>query len=205
METLRLLVQNLVIIVILAVLLEMLLPVGEMRRFTRMVMGLMVIVAVVQAMHGLSGGSLFREIEDYAWRSLHGQEKTVDILEEGRRLEERNRLLAADQYKKGLERQILALVGAGGKAGLVGADLNIQDDPAGKDFGRIREIILVFSREKGVGAVEPVSVAVGGDSVHPPGGGRPPPEDHEDAMRAARIVANFYNLPPDRVKVKFRD
>ncbi|MCL6610970.1 MAG: stage III sporulation protein AF [Peptococcaceae bacterium] len=203
METLRLLVQNLIIIIILAVILEMLLPNGEMRRYAEMVMGLMIIVAVVQALNGLSGGSLFREIEEYAWRSAPDGAKKVDILEQGRRLDAENRKQAVEQYKKGVERQISALLGAGGKARLVEAEVKIQDDPLKNDFGMIREIRLVLGREAGVKSVEPVSVNMNGD--RPPEGGGPLPEDSGAASEAAGIVANFYNLPRERIKVTFRD
>lgn len=204
-ETLRLLVQNLIIIVILAVILEMLLPNGEMRRYTKMVLGLMVIVAVVQAMHGLSGGSLFKEVEEYTWRSSQGREKTSDILDQGRRLEAENRKLAVEQYKKGVERQISALVSTDGNIRLVGAELKIQDDPAKKDFGRIQEVNLILGREEGSGSVQPVNVAVDINKSRETAGGEPPPEYSGAAVKAARIVSNFYNLPGEQVKVKFRD
>lgn len=204
METLRLLAQNLIIIVILAVVLEMLLPGGEMRKFTKMVLGLMVIVALVQAMNGISGGSLFREIEDYAWRSAPAGDRGPDILDQGRRLEAENRRQAVEQYKKGMERQISALVGPGEKARLLGAELKIQGDPSRSDFGRIQGVSLVFGPGEGIRTVEPVSLGPDGESARP-AGGRPPPEYSGEALKAARIVANFYNLPSDRVKVEFRD
>lgn len=204
METLRLLVQNLIIIVILAVLLEMLLPNGEMRRYTKMVMGLMVIVAVVQAISGITGGSLFGEIEEYAWRSAPEQGKRLDILEQGKKLHDDNRKKALEQYKKGVERQISALVGVNGKVRLVGADLNIEDDPLKKEFGMIREVKLRLGREEGIKAVEPISVMVGEGRTGAEQGGDPPPEMAEAALRAARTVANFYNLPLEQVKVTYR-
>jgi len=198
LETLRLLVQNLIIIVILAVILEMLLPNGEMRRYTKMVLGLMVVVAVVQAMHGLSGGILFREAEEYTWRSPPGPEKAADILDRGRRLEAENRRKAVDQYKKGVERQISALVGQDENIMLVGADLKIQDDPEKKDFGRIQEVTLILGRDGGTGSVKPVNVTVDVDKARNPAGGDPPPEYSGAAAKAARIVSGFYNLPRER-------
>lgn len=205
METLRLLVQNLIIIVILAVLLEMLLPNGEMRRYTKMVMGLMVIVAVVQAVSGITGGSLFGEIEEYTWRSAPDQGKRFDILEQGQKINDDNRKKALEQYKKGVERQISALVGVDGKVRLVEADLNIEDDPSKKEFGRIKEVKLRLGREEGVKTVEPISVMVGEKKPGPEQGGEPPPELSRAALKAARTVANFYNLSQEQVKVTYRD
>lgn len=204
METIRLLVQNLIIIVVLAVLLEMLLPNGEMRRYTKMVMGLMVIVAVFQAAHGLTGGGLFREIEEYAWRS-GGEGSPVDILEQGRRIEADNRTKALEQYRKGLERQISSLVALDGKVSLAGAEVKIQDDPARKDFGRVQEINLILDQGEGVKTVESVSVMVEKEKQLEKTAGEPPREYAEAARKAARTVANFYNLPQEQIKVKFRD
>lgn len=205
METLRLLVQNLIIIVVLAVLMEMLLPNGEMRRYTKMVMGLMVIIAVVQAISGLTGGSLFRDMEEYAWRSGAEGWKPPDIIDQGRKLDAVNRKQAVEQYKKGIERQISALLGAEGKVRLVGADLQIQDDPAKKDFGKIQGINLWMGQDVGVKAVETVSVAVGGDKPAEDGAGGAPPEYAGAAARAAKIVSGFYNLPEEQIKVKYRN
>jgi stage III sporulation protein AF len=49
LEIVRSLVQNLIVIIIIAMLLEMFLPNGDMRRYVKMIMGLLIIVAVIQA------------------------------------------------------------------------------------------------------------------------------------------------------------
>ncbi len=204
METLRLLVQNLIIIVVLAIFLEMLLPEGEMRRYTKMVMGLMVIVAVVQAIGGITRGNLFSDIEEYAWRVPPGPvPAAADALGQGRKLHEDNRKQALEQYKKGLEKQISALVGLDGRLSLVGADINVEDDPAQKDFGRIKEVRLRLGREGCVKPVEPVTIMVGGEGSGTGQSPPPPPEFAGAADKAARVVANFYNLPAEKVKVEF--
>lgn len=202
MDTVRLLVQNLIIIVVLAVLLEMLLPNGEMRRYTRMVLGLMVIVAVLQAVHGLSGGSLFSEVEEYAWRKVPGDNVPVNILEQGRKIEAENRVKAVEQYKKGLEKQILSLVALEGEVSLVGAEVQIQDDPGQKDFGKVRQVNLIFDHKKGIQQVDTVSVTVGEENREKPAA-EIPPEYAGEAGKAARVVADFYNINQDQVKVKF--
>ena len=61
MEVIRNLVQSLVIIIILAMFLEMLLPAGQMRAYVKMVMGLLVIIAVIQAVGSMARWS-FEEI-----------------------------------------------------------------------------------------------------------------------------------------------
>ncbi|MFZ5650992.1 MAG: stage III sporulation protein AF [Bacillota bacterium] len=208
MDTLRVLVQNLIIIVVLSVLLEMLLPGGEMRRYSRMVLGLMVIVAVIQAASGITGGGLFREVEEYAWRSGPDAAQRLDILEKGRELEAAGKIKALDQYRKGIERQVSALAGMDSRVRLAAVDVRIQNDPSKKDFGRITEVELVLSGGEGqkdsdIKPVETVSVAVGQEKSTSPGGGKPPPEYAEAAKSAAARVANFYNLSPEQIKVRF--
>lgn len=206
MEPLRLLIQNLILTVILAVFLEMMLPKGEMRRYTKMVLGLMVIVAVIQAMHGLSGGLLFKEINDYVWRESNIQQGKTDIMDQGRKINDENRKQALDQYRKGIEKQITALAELNGKYKLTGSEIKIQDDPAKKDFGRIQEINLVLSRETGsdklVKSVDSILVNAGNEKARMQASS-PPPGFDEETKNTSSVVANFYNLSTDQVRVNF--
>ena len=208
METLRALVQNLVIIVILAVLLEMMLPGGAMRRYTKMVLGLMVIVAVIQAVNGLSGGGLFKEIEEYAWRDESSGGQRLDIMERGKRLDEENKRRAMEHYRQGMEKQIAGLAGLDSRISLSGAEVIVQDDPSKKDYGMIREINLVIgggsSDSRQIRPVDTVSVNAGDKHTVSAAGDRPSPEKVEAARSAADKVASFYNLSPDQVKIIFK-
>ncbi|MFZ5644054.1 MAG: stage III sporulation protein AF [Bacillota bacterium] len=206
METLRVLVQNLIIIVILAVLLEMLLPGGEMRRYTKMVLGLMVIVAVIQAFNGLTGGAFFNDIEEYAWRSVDDPAKAIDILASGKKIDEENKKKAMEQYRRGIEKQVAGLAGMTGEVSITGAVVKIQDDPEKNNFGKIEEISLLASKSSSrlVKAVEPVSVSLGDKDGAVAAGDPLPPEYAAAAKSAAGKVASFYNLSPDQVKVVFK-
>ena len=62
MEVIRTLVKNLIFIAMLAVFLPMLLPFGEMQRYVKMVLGLLVMVAVLQAAGEATKGSWPEEI-----------------------------------------------------------------------------------------------------------------------------------------------
>ena len=209
METLRLLVQNLIIIVVLAVFLEMLLPIGDMKKYVRMVMGLMVIVAVLQALNGFSGGGLFKEIEEYAFRSPPEEIKKMNILEQGRGIEGENRKKALEQYRKGIERQVSSLAAVDGKIKATAVNVKLQDDPSKKDFGRIMDVNLLIGKgggemDGGVKPVEPVTVKVNREKTDFTEGDIPPPEYSEYAKRTADKVANFYNLSPDHIRVRFK-
>lgn len=207
MEALRLLVQNLILTVILAVLLEMMLPKGEMRRYTKMVLGLMVIVAVIQAIHGISGGLLFKEINEYVWRESNSQPGKIDIMDQGSKINDENRKQAMDQYRKGIEKQIIALAELNGKYELTGSEIKIQDDPAKNDFGRIQEINLVLSKleagsDKLVRSIDSILVSAN-DERERVQASSPPPGYDEAARNTSRVVANFYSLSTDQVRVNF--
>ncbi|MGB9846901.1 MAG: stage III sporulation protein AF, partial [Desulfotomaculales bacterium] len=56
LETVRSLVQNLVVVIILAIFLDLFLPSGDMKRYVKFVMGLLVIIAVLGALGNLFKG-----------------------------------------------------------------------------------------------------------------------------------------------------
>ncbi|HBV96834.1 MAG: hypothetical protein JL50_15365 [Peptococcaceae bacterium BICA1-7] len=207
METLRALVQNLVIIVILAVLLEMMLPGGEMKRYTKMVLGLMVIVAIIQAVNGITGGGLFKEVEEFTWREESSGGQRLDIMERGKKLDAENKRQAMEHYRQGVEKQVAGLAGLDSKISLSGTEVIVQDDPSKKDYGKITGINLVFGggdEESRIRPVETVSVNAGDKSAVTAAGDRPPPGEEAAARKAADKVASFYNLSPDQVKIIFK-
>jgi stage III sporulation protein AF len=62
MDVLRELIQTIIVIVVLAVLVEMLLPGGDMRRYVKMVMGLLIIMAVLQAAAGVLNSRFMQDV-----------------------------------------------------------------------------------------------------------------------------------------------
>jgi len=213
METLRNLVLNLTVIVVLAVFLEMLLPLGEMRRYVRMVMGLLIVIAVLQC-----AGNLFREgglldLPAPAWSgSSAGGSGLQDITAGGRQLAAENQFRALEQYRQGLSRQMAALAGMSGQLTVRDVQVEVSTNPDDGNFGRIKQVRLLFAAhplpaEEGRKnpLVAPVKVKVdnGADTA---GASVPPavaPEQEQAARRAALNIARFYNLSPDQVKYAF--
>lgn len=212
MEIIRNLVQNLIVIVILAIFLEMLLPAGDLRKYVKMVMGLLIIVAVVQAVGDLVrmdyGGDLpsFTQKEDKV--QLSG------ILEAGKKISGDQQQKAIEQYRRGLANQVMALAGINKEVPVVEVEVKVQSERSDPGFGQLREIVLAVAGnpdrtpldpEKGVVAgVEPVSVQVGHRTEtvgQEETGSRPP---REAVAHLVNTVANFYNLKPEQVKVVYR-
>jgi|OM-RGC.v1.013949497 stage III sporulation protein AF len=213
-ELVRNLVQNLIIIVVLAVFLEMLLPAGDMRRYVKMVMGLLIIVVVLQAIGGVVRGEWQHDLPEPALTGTPpGVPDLTDIMAAGQRLKDGHQQKALEEYRQGLSRQIAALAGLNKEVQVVKAQVEVYTDPGDRRFGQIREVLLLLAaaspdaREKGGGRddplVDPVTIDVGGRGL--PGNEgmslKPGPEAERAAEQLAKTVANFYNLSLEQVKV----
>lgn len=212
METVRLLVQNLIVIVVLAVFLEMLLPAGELRRYVKMVMGLLIIVAVLQTAGGLSKSDWLAELPEFSAASEPGGARIESIIEEGKKFSEKNRQQAIEEYKKGISRQVSALAGLDGKVSVMGAEVQVNENQSEKNYGQIEEIRLVIGNQpgktaqnSGIEQVQPVTVELGNKAGGSPGKAEVPAELRTSVEKLGAAVANFYNLPPDRVKIVYQN
>src|SRR5690606_12074010 len=98
MEIIKNLVQTLIIIVVLAVFLEMLLPRGKMSPYIKMVMGLLIIVAVLQAISGLLQQNWLQEIPSVTSGYSSDSSGLEDIMAAGKELQATNQNLAVERY-----------------------------------------------------------------------------------------------------------
>lgn len=105
MESLKLLVRNLAIIILLASVLEMLLPNKSMQGFVKLVMGLFVISAVLEPITSLL--HLSQSMSIPAWTEVRSQELPVLAGNKGLEI---GRGAVQEQFKLILENQIEALV-----------------------------------------------------------------------------------------------
>ncbi len=192
LDTLQNLVRELVILIILAVTLELLLPHGDMRRYVRMVLGLLIIVAVLQA--GMS--FWHRELAaDLSWLSLGppDQAATAEILREGERLWQAGQSRAQAEYEQGLARQIRGLAGLNPDVAVTAVRVRTTAGTPDGQPGRLEEVILVLEGEPLVGEDRPVWAAPAERS------------DPEAVERLRRIVADFYSLSPAQVTVEYQE
>lgn len=179
MEAIRNLVQVLVAVVILAVFLDMLLPGGDLKGYVRMVMGLLVMVAMLQ-----TAGELFHLKMDYLLEPL-GSARTgfnreldaKEVLKKGEEISLKQRQKAAEQYRRGVENQVLALARLHSGQKINAVDVKIVEGE-GPDFGRLQEIILH------------VNPAAGPDNDNSPG-----------TADLVGVLSGFYNLKPHQVKI----
>lgn len=211
MEAIRSLVQNIIIIVILAVFLEMFLPGGELKKYVKMVMGLFIIIAMVQAV-----GAMVRWDYSGSLSSLSNEGdkmRVYGVIEAGKKISGDQEQIAIEQYRTGIARQVAALTSIYRETPVVDVDVKVQSDSSQPDYGQIKEIILYVAQPADeppapggitVENVKPVTVTAGsGDGSGPhTSAGAGPPRDTVSALIGT--VANFYSLGQEQVKVMYR-
>ncbi|HBC93546.1 MAG TPA: stage III sporulation protein AF [Pelotomaculum sp.] len=211
MEIIRSLVQNLIVIIILAVMLDMFLPAGEMRKYVKMVMGLLIIVAVVQAVGNLMHWDYAGDFPALTAQGDQGQ--FTEIMEAGKRLTEDQQQKALDEYKNGIARQAMALARSNNKVSLLGVEVIVWTEQSKPGYGQLTEMVLTVGpktastdlQAKGsvIKEIEPVSVKL--DPAAPDGregAEERPPEEAVTGLVAT--LANFYSLSPEQIKVKYQ-
>lgn len=186
MEVLNTLVIELVILAILAVFLELLIPAGDLSRYVRMVLGLLIIVAVLQA----ATGFWHRELAmDFGSLSLQppAASSNTGALEEGKRRWEESRAEALERYRDGLARQIMALTRLNPEVEITDVLVELDTDGASAQIGSIRSITLVAAPAQDENGDVAVSLNL---------------EDawRDSLERVCRTIAEFYNLDPEAVR-----
>ncbi|MCG8401262.1 MAG: stage III sporulation protein AF [Firmicutes bacterium] len=210
MDILRQLIQTIAVIVVLAVFLEMLLPRGDMRRYVKMVMGLLIIVAVLQTVADTVNSDLLQEIPDITHSADSYEPVSLDqIMAAGRSLTESNREAAAQKYSAGVAQQVLSLAGLNPDVNAVDARVLVETDTSA-----INSITLVFTLHDGDASVPGGMEAESGvqpviiDTVGPDDGEenniQPTENEIKSASRVASLVADFYSLRRDQVQVEFQ-
>lgn len=209
MEIVRSLVQSLIFVIILAVIMEMFLPIGEMKKYVKMVMGLLIIIAVVQAVVELTNRNYSGEFPFLT----HKEDKMQlsGIIEAGTRISSSQIDKAIENYRKGISSQVMGLARLNKDTDVVDVCVEIQSDQTQPGFGQLKEIILTVQRDsvpqgKKDGEplkerVKPVSVSVGRQSSDIAAAGPGPPRESVESM--INTIANFYNLRPEQVQVVY--
>jgi len=100
-------VRNISVVAILAMMGEMMLPEGTMRRYINLVFGLLVILAVIQPVVGFLRDDWTKVAYDLP---LDGVVQEAQVTEDGKALSDGWNKEARDNYSQDLARQIVALV-----------------------------------------------------------------------------------------------
>ncbi len=152
METIRGIVRNIAIVILLASFLELLLPNGSMRRFVQLIMGLFVLIAILGPAANLLDRPLTFEIP--AWSQAQAgqaQEELATVIKQGTNIREKSKSKALAEYQKAIEQQAKALA-----LTVKGVD-QVTIEAKTKPNGEIEELrVSVGAQESTIQPVEPV-------------------------------------------------
>lgn len=196
METIQELVRNLIIILLLAMVLEMILPNKSMRGIVQLVMGLFVISAILSPVANLFQMPL--ELEIPAWSTTEGDVPVMATDQIGADLGQN---AVEEQYRLILVRQIRAL--ALGVSGVQDASVEVEFEGAEQESGNVPiikqvEIEIVTDGEE-IRAVSPVEpIIVGNEPIQAI-------EMHSSlGEEVKQRVSVFMEIPLERVSVRER-
>ncbi|WP_374712125.1 stage III sporulation protein AF [Symbiobacterium terraclitae] len=187
-------VRSLVVLVVLASLLEMLLPTGGMKRFVRLSMGLLILLGVVRPLVSLLGGQA--AFDPYLLQEPAGRLPSIDeIMVEANRFQARSQALLLEEVRGRLARQ--AETAALAVEGVAGADvaLELGGGPALETVHveKVSVTLLLGSRFGQVRPVEPVRIGGAGGQAEEARGGTtvraPLPEEAPIAEAVRQQVA----------------
>ncbi|MGQ9556489.1 MAG: stage III sporulation protein AF [Desulfurispora sp.] len=198
MEELRIMVQNIVVVIVLALLLELLLPAGDMRRYVHLVCGLLVIVVVFQA-----AGNLAR-VRWADFPAFGARQPIPDVVAAGIKLRDRQLGAARDSMRQALQQQIRSLVEVGGEWQVVEVEPVLREVSDNIFQAGLEKLVLTVrplrgGRDGAVQPVEPVQMGPAGEQKLPGG------QAGELAGKAVRLkqqLSGIYQLQPEQVVVR---
>ncbi len=221
MEILRNIVQNILVIMLLTILLEMLLPEGDMRRYIRLVMGLFVITAVLNPVLSIFHRGINLDIVNF--NGVEQQAGLTTAVARGKELAAQQKAQALAGLREKINGQVLAMARLNKTVNVTGVEVKMDEDPQSRHFGAIKQITLTTGAEvKTPGKAAPG--APGGPPGSPGSPGSPevaPVEINlpdvgsarsQDKVTAApdaggkekelqEILADFYGLAPEQIKI----
>lgn len=139
METIKLIVKSILVVIMIASFLEVILPRSDMKRYINLIIGLFIIISVMNPILLLvRNGVSFDFFNNISTNS----EETNAIITKGKEISKEQKSRAAKNYKDKLAKQIKGLAGLyqGTNAGQV--EIDMVDNPEDPKFGEIKKVIV---------------------------------------------------------------
>lgn len=205
METIRLIVKSVVVIIIFSAFLEIILPRSDMKRYVNLIIGLFVIIAVLNPFLSVLNNGI--SIDVLANQEEGAGNDTQSLIQNGKGLAEAQRRGAATEYKEKLSRQMAAMADLYQKDRISGVDIDMVDDASSPEFGTIKKVILHLKSSKEAAIVQNQDEAVGDIKIEEIGIGstteitEPLKEGQVDLPALREMIANFYGLSADQITI----
>lgn len=164
MDGIREWVKGIVLLALLASCLELLLPMGNMKRYVKLTMGLLIVLATLKPVFGFLGQPVVPSAQLFDDQPRAGLPTLSEIMAKANAFREKNNALAAGEVKIGLAGE--AARAARSVAGVADAEAEV-DLAEGKDQVQIKSV-TVRVVPGAAGGVKPVSPV---EPVAPTGGG----------------------------------
>ncbi|HWI51839.1 MAG TPA: stage III sporulation protein AF [Symbiobacteriaceae bacterium] len=159
-------VRGLVVLVLLASCLEMMLPMGSMKKYVKLTMGLMIVLATLRPVFGFLGQPVAVTAALFDEKPQTGLPTISEIMAKAAEFRQKNQALAAGEVKNGLAAE--AARAARSVAGVADAEAEVDLAEAGGEVTiKAVTVRVTPGAPGGVKPVEPVS-PVGGGKVLPP-------------------------------------
>ncbi len=208
-ETLGGLVSNIAIIVILAVFVEMLLPNNSTAKYLRLIMGLFIIVTLLAPlMNFLERDSAY---EVATWNFSADNRQLASILKTGEEIILQNNEKAAEEYKKRIEGQIIALVRLLPEIESVKSEVTLYSNDDIR-FGGIQNVVLwVTSSEENfklenegiVTEIDPIEIDLSSIDESELGKKEESKDLNKIEMQIKETLGSFFGLEEEQIQVNW--
>ncbi|NLY43495.1 MAG: stage III sporulation protein AF [Clostridiaceae bacterium] len=216
MEVIRNWIINIITIVIVSFFAEMIIPGGSFKKYAKLVIGIVVMIALVKPVIQLSNSEqllskMTVEVSNYVDRTR--------IAERSRLLEEKQNSQIVNIYHEQLTRDIERRVNAISQTYYSQVEVNIDRDIKSSGFGSIRSIniTLIPRQEEGgdnIPVVKPVKITVGSEKsgfISERAQQEMPyvkdvltKEEEELKLKLIDQLQAIYNIPGDNIKINIK-
>lgn len=197
MQAINDLVRSVAVIVLIAAFLEMLLPASEMKRFTKMVMGLLILVSILNPLLNFFHQDLTEQV--FAWQDSGGGTELDSILKKGEVLSRDIDARAADLYTQSMERQVETIVGLVKGVAWAEADVDLNRSEEQGKYCTIKRVVVVAGmgeKRPDSGNVKPVEIQINGQDQTVEQTGDPGLK-----QQVTESLCSFFNLQEKQIHV----
>ena len=204
METLRLMVKSILIIILMTAFLEIVLPRSDIKRYINLIIGLFIIIAALNPILAIFNTGFDFEVLSAVPEGITGD--TEALINQGRDIARTRDNRAAGDYKEKLEKQVKSLSGLYQNTNVADVQVDMVADTAAPDFGKINKIVLWIDDSVGIqgqAGVDEVEVNIevgqgGTENLQDPEKSETPGTDR--GLR--EMVADFYGLSPEQIEIR---
>jgi stage III sporulation protein AF len=201
LETLNAWIKHIILLILFATFLELLIPNNDYKKFIKVIMGLLVLLAVLQPI---------LEIVDHSWDGMEaaavtgskiGETKT-EIANNGSNFRNERDRVALEQYKKELTKQVRVLTGSIDGIMEVRAEIVLNEDKSEKNYSTIKNITIYAKpghESKNTTEVNPIKQVEIGNKAKSMTPAAVLNDQHKEHIK--KVVTEFYHLKPEQIEV----